>query len=325
MCSKTDYSQERMTVTQWLKKKPQDHFTRRVPAPEALCEPVRTLLLQSLLPGERLQWMVELPPQGILRHKGRTGWLGKVWPMWKLTPGWLVTLTNHRLLLLPTILDTSPQIIAVPVEDILYLEQGIILLFSWVEVHWIERGIAHEETLYYDSGNEDDVLTLIQMLRRSIARIPPFSSEWADEKLTDDQRDQEILPGWQQQLPLKFLNLIPRYGLLNEEQICQTVYRPAQWHSLLGLARVMTSARLVVLTTNAYLLLAAEDRSNTDISYGLILTFLPVQFVQSIEVSRNGKRCSLNIHLQAGQAARDWSIPFPLEMERAVRNFARTC
>ncbi len=314
MSAKTSCSQERAAVSQWLKKKPRDHFARRIPALDGLSEPVRTLLLQSLLPEERLLWMVELPPQGILRRARRAGGLGKIWPMWELTPGWLVALTNNRLLLIPTtILDGNTRIIAIPVEDILYLEQGMILLFSWIEVHWVEGGAAHEETLYYDSASEDDVLPLIQRLRCSIARSPPFASEWVNTQ-------QPGLP----LLPLKFRNMIPRYGLLNGEHICRAVYRPAQWRSLLGLARVMTSPRLVVLTTDAYLLLAAEDRSTTEMSYGLILTFLPVQFIQSIRAGRSGKRCSLNIHLQDGQAARDWSIPFPLELERAVRDFART-
>ncbi len=320
MEAETNFSQKRSAVEQWLRKKPQDHFARRVDTLEALREPLQSILLEALLPEEQSQWMIGLPSQGILHHQRQLSWFRKIWPMWELTPSWLIALTDRRLLLIRTTSDgQNSRITVIPVQDILYLEYGMILLVSWLSIHWTEHGAAREETLYYNSVSETICLPLIQMLRRSIARSQVNGR--IDEKLAGDhQHNRDML----QQLPFKFMNMIPRYGLLDEERICQTLYRPAQWRRLLGSARIMTSPRMVVLGTDAYLLFAEEDLSSKEGSYGLALTFLPLRFVQDIHASQDAKQSYLNIHLDVCQAktTRDWSLPFPLETQEAIREFA---
>lgn len=331
MKAKAGYSKNIPAIEQWIKKKPVDHFSRRVITPDALSEPVKKLLLRALQSEERISWMIDVPPQGIYHPQRAGSWFRKFWQIWELTPGTLVALTDHRLLLITnTSVDIDPQITSILLDNILCLEHGIVLLFSWLNIHWHENDILREETLYFDSVDEAIFLPLIRSLRRSTAsrdisalyertEPPTDPGGWDDEKQLVDPCNRNAL----QKLPLKFLNMIPHYGLLHDEHISQVLYRPAQWRTLLGLTRVMTAPQMVVLHTDAYLLVAAEDLSWTNGSYGLTLIFLPCRFVQSVFTSRNGKQCSLNIHLETQRTARDWSFPFPLQMEEAVSAFAR--
>jgi hypothetical protein len=329
MKAKTGNAKDIQAIEQWLKKKPLDDVSRRVIMPETVREPVKTQLLSALEPEESLCWMIDVPPKGIYHPQRAGSWLRKLWQIWELTPARLVALTGQRLLLITTTsAGIPPQVTAIPLDSILYLEHGMVLLFSWLSVYWYENHVPREEVIYFDSVDEEIFMPLILMLRSSIARrdkfdrsaepgLPLNASRWDAEQQMVNPRDRDAF----RNLPLKFLNLVPDYGLLNDEHICEVLLRPAQWRKRLGLARVITAPQMVVLRTDIYLLLAAEDVSRTNGGYGLTLTFLPCRYVRSVQVHRDERQCSLNISLETQKFSRDWSISFPIEMEAAVRGF----
>jgi hypothetical protein len=331
MRTKPDETQNTTAVERWLKKRTQDHFAKRISTPELLAEPVQTLLKEALLTGECLQWMIELPSQGILHRQRREGLFRRMLPRWELTPGWLIALTNQRLLMARTLVnEKDPRMSAIPVEKIVYLEQGMVLLFSWLEIHWVENGTVAQETFYYNSVDDQIFITFLQMLRQAMATIHTstesrinFMPDAANISEVKYKRDDPPGRSFLERLPLKFKNLIPHYGLRKEEPIFQGIYRPAQWGKLFRIARVMTDPRMALLETDAYLLMMTEPIAKEEGDYGFTLTFLPRKFVRASIPGGTGPSCCLKIHLTTQQASRDWSLSFPTGMEEEVRDFAR--
>jgi hypothetical protein len=323
--------QQRQAIEQWLKKRTADHFCVRITTPQVLSEPVQKLLLGALHPEEQPSWMIDVPPQGIY-HPQRTGnWFQEIWQIWDLTPGRLVVLTGQRLLVISTTgIDKNSHIASIPFENIFYLEHGKILLFSWLGIYWIENGVLREEIIYYNSVSEGHFLPLIQMLRRSVSLcqrnslpqdldLPEDLNGRLNKTGKEDGGNQNAL----RELPIKFANMLPHYGLLDDEHICQVLFRPANVRKGWGRTRMFTTSQMVLVRTDAYLLLAAEDTSLPNDSYGLTLTFLPLPFVRTVQTSRDNKQCFLHVHLEAQKAAEHWSFPFSLAMEESVDDFAR--
>ena len=129
----------------WFNESARYHFARLVSDLTSLETPLREALQNALLPGETICWMIDAPYQGLLPKdaaRRKPGFSLHFLPIplpWVFTPDWILALTAQRLLLMQTsVPGKEPKVAAVPLENILFLRSGGILLFSWLEVHWVE-------------------------------------------------------------------------------------------------------------------------------------------------------------------------------------------
>jgi hypothetical protein len=315
-------------VEQMLKKRPADHYATRILSTEALREPFRTLLLEAVALGaeaheENLRWLIDLPAKGMLNSQRRSKWIRQFWPVWEYTPHWLAALTDRRLLLIGVREHgEKAETISIPVEAVVYLEYGMILLFSWITVYWVKNDQVCEQTLYYNAVSDQIVLPFIDLLCHALVQgrdgTTPGEPGLAASRNTFAQRNDPHNGKFLEQMPVKFKNLIPHFGLRKGEQVCQALYRPAQKRRLLE----KRMPGIAMLQTNTGLLLATENTALGERSYGMTFTFLPLHHIQSIQQDRDDRSGCLHIRMEALHTARDLEVLFPAEMEREVSEFA---
>ena len=298
----------------WFNKSARYHFARLVSDLTSLETPLREALQNALLPGETICWMIDAPYQGLLPKdaaRRKPGFSLHFLPIplpWVFTPDWILALTAQRLLLMQTsVPGKEPKVAAVPLENILFLRSGGILLFSWLEVHWVESGKLFQETIYFNTVCEPLFTRLTEMIRRS-------------------QVDSGEAPaarglGALDPLPYKFMNLIPLRLLLPEEGVDRVLYRPAMWRQRLKFFRSMTAPRMALVRTQWQMVLAEEDLSGEEGSYGLISTFLPLKQVRSLSYQLEKDHLLLVISLALLDARQEIQIPFPLDREEDLHSF----
>ncbi len=122
-------------------------------------------------------------------------------------------------------------------------------------------------------------------------------------------------------LPYKFMNLIPLRLLLPEEGVDRVLYRPAMWRQRLKFFRSMTAPRMALVRTQWQMVLAEEDLSGEEGSYGLISTFLPLKQIRSLSYQLEKDHLLLVISLALLDARQEIQIPFPLDREEDLHSF----
>ncbi len=311
----------------WFKRETSDNFARLIISLDEVDVSIREAIQQALLPGEALRdlpgkspnrplgKLIYAPYQGLLPRRGKPRTFFNFLLPWEFTPTWYLGLTADRLLMVRLapkgnrlVLDAGPRVTAIPLEAIISIQIGVVLLFSWLEITWAENGAARKETVYFNAVCDFLFFHLAAMLRSQIAGEPvELNDLLADREPHPDPASLQALSA----LPYKFKNLIPMRGLLPKEQIFRLVYRPAIWRSQLHLFRVQAAPRLVLLRTNHHLLFVEEEIAQMKEGYGLITTFVPAANVCSIAVEqKNATRSYLIIQAGLQGAAQEWRVPF---------------
>jgi len=93
------------------------------------------------------------------------------------------------------------------------------------------------------------------------------------------------------------------------------------WRQQLGFFRSMTAPRMALVRTQWQMVLAEEDLSGEEGSYGLISTFLPLKQICSLSYHPEKDHLLLVISLALLDARQEIQIPFPLEREEDLRSF----
>jgi len=306
--------ESRITVEQrraWLSGRTEDHFARQLDTIDDLSDPVRRTFLELLVPGEMICQIIDVPFQGHLKqYRSRRHFLTFSLP-WEFTPDYILLLTDRRLFLARLLDHDACKIETIPLDDLLYVRSGVILLLSWVEFCWVRDGLVYREVIYFNTVCDRVFITLLEIVRSYLVKERAFRFSPVQENdphLTD--------------LPYKFMTAIPRLLLLPREHICRDLFRPAMYHMLLAFVQHIVAPRMVLVLTHHHLLLASENTNGCEGDYGLISTFLPLNRIRGVDVLVVEEQAYLMIHLAHGGVYEDQSIPFPLEMEFELRCFA---
>lgn len=292
----------------WLDRRTVDAFARQLSGLDKLDPAARQVFESALLPDEAIQILIYAPFQGLIDASGRkrSRFWGWVIP-WRFSSTWILALTpTHLLLARPVEVAKKPELMCIPLESLLYLQSGKILLFSWMTLYWVEQGQVRQESVYFNTVCEKMFQSLSEAVR----------GYWFPEsRLAVMEQNLRVLDG----LPFKFMNMIPLYLLLPGEALEDIIYRPAQWTRRLGLFRVMALPRMAIMRTNGHIILAEEDLSDREGSYGWITTFLPCPAIQSMRCAAAGKEVHLKLSLCHQGAVKEVVVRFPAGMEQAVR------
>lgn len=294
----------------WLSGRSEDRFARQFESIDELAVPIQQAFLERLQPGEMICQIIYAPFQGHLKHyRSRRHFLTFTLP-WEFTPDYVLLLTDRRLFLARLPDPDTCKIEVIPLDALLYLRSGVVLLLSWLEFCWVREGVICREMIYFNTVCDRIFNTLAEIVRGYLVKDRSLWSVQA-------QEDGSNLST----LPYKFMIAIPNRLMLPREQVCRVLFRPAIYHTFLGWLHHVTAPRLALALTNCHLLLASENVSGSEGDYGLVSTFLPLSRIRGAEVFVSEDQSYLLVHLAYAGAYEDFSLPFPLELEFELRCF----
>lgn len=286
-----------------------ERFAYPVSNIEDLTPPVRTALKEVLLPDETIRQIIFAPRQSHLAlQRGLLARLG-AWLSEQGTPDWILALTEERLLL-ATVVDRArpPQVNATRLADLLWLELGTILLYSWFEWCWADQGRPARQKVYFNTVRDDLFWQLANAMRRTIIqqRGGPRPAE---------KHDNSVFAG----LPFKFRNLIPLRLMFPDEPVQALIYQPAIWGRRLGVLRQQRAPTTVLVLSPDHLLIAQEDSSSLRFAYGLIARYCPRARLQGATLTHEGEDIWLEVTLIAGEASETLRLLCEPRAEPALR------
>lgn len=286
-----------------------ERFAYPVSTIDDLALPVRSALAEHLLPGETIRQIIFAPRQDRpVRRDGLLNWPG-YWLLVQQTPAWVLALTMDRLLVATLVEPASrPQITVTPLADLLWLEVGKILLYSWFEWSWATPGGPQRQQVYFNTVSEDLFRKLANAVRRTIiaqAGLPqPVSKRGR---------------GGFDELPYKFRNLIPQKLLFRDEQAQVIVYQPAIWGRRWGLFRHQRAAATVVVLSPDHLLVVQDDLSEGRATYGIIVRYCPSGRLRGAALERAGDDLRLQVTLSVRETKETLRLLFEPGAEPALQ------
>ena len=299
-------------------------FAGQVAALEDLALPVQMALRPHLRFGDPVAMILTVPAQSVLVEQANKGWWPRGLLPWTITPHRVLVLTSSRLMAASSpyveeagevnrdvngeylsewnAISELPEVAITPLEDILYLESGTILLFSWLDWAWVKGGRLEHTRVYFNTVNRSLFEKLAGLVRRSILDGCGMTLSSEDQGL--DQLEK---------MPYKFRSLIPKHLLLPGEQVQAALFRPSMWAKDLSIFRRHVAAKLAVIRTNGALILAQEDLTSEEDSYGLIAQFCPRPFVRRVALEETPRGSDLVVNLSLGGVDQELRRSFPVQ------------
>lgn len=291
-----------------------ERFAYPVKSLAELHGPVGAALAAQLEPGDSIKQILVAPRQSHLgQFKGWRRWLSALLP-WEWTPEWVLVLTTRGLLVAIMPRSGEPAtVVSIPSARLLWIEIGEILLYGWFECAWAGRRDVQHQRVYFNTVGSELFHSIRVALCRDIINGTGLATRGGVRSL-DPLRP----------LPFKFMNLIGHYLLLPDETVEAVVYRPAIWEKRLGLFSHQRAPALALVLSNYHLLIAEEDRSDIEASYGLIARFCPRSRVRRMDIQEKEDEQEVWLQVTVGldQAEEAWSLLFPPEFRPTLLELA---
>ncbi len=297
-----------------------DRFAYAVNSIEKLAPAVGGALAARLLPGEVIQQMIYAPGDAIqpVRHPVGTDLFGiapahQPWPASRSgrrqNPSWVLALTNSRLLV-ATIwpAPATLQVTAAPLVDLVWLELGTILLYSWIEWAWASEGKLEQERVYFNTVGEDLFWQVVNSVRRQI-----------NSQIDRPQHTVKGYLGTSAGMPFKFQNIVYSKVFLPEDEIQAMVYQPPIWRQRFVVLRNKRAPGMLVVLTTTHLLVAYEDLSHSKASYGMIARYCPYDRLRGARLERTQDELWLNVTVGLGETEVTLRILFEPAVETALQ------
>jgi hypothetical protein len=269
---------------------------------------VERAIVERLEKGESIRQIIVAPRQRLLgAHRKSRGWRGILRP-WEWTPDWVLARTSERVLV--ATLDRPraiPVVTSTYAADILSFEWAAILLHAWVEWTWANEGQAQQTRIYFNTVGDTLFRRILDDLRHEVAEQSKLTAQ-------PDRRLERLTA-----LPFKFMNIIRHYLLLPDEQVQAVVYRPAMWPNQRKLFHPQRAAAMALVLSNYHFLIAEEDSTGLENSYGLITRFYPRNRVSQVALERGQDSLWLNLTPELNGVRQEVHVPFEFGSEQAIQ------
>ena len=171
-------------------------------------------------------------------------------------------------------------------KDIHYIEQGTMLLYSWIGIHGFVDGALSISIIEYNSV----VTPYFHPIVKAIRQIHPIS------KTISDNRDLSKLE-FLERCNYKFYNY-SQESILSGEKIIETVYQPEVYEKFIMLfTRIVTLAHLTILTDKELIIIKeevlVEVKKKSNAKNGGVWAYIPLHKILDITISSNEKRKDL--------------------------------
>jgi hypothetical protein len=274
---------------------------------------LQAALRPHLEADDPLRLILFAPAQSVLAERQTIPWLPKSLLPWEITPERTLALTGKRLLVASTTRNAAgsrethlvgekaapppteleaPEVIDIPLADLLYLESASVLLTSRFDATWVCRGQLQHIRIAFNTVSRFFFEELSGLMRQSI--LLQAGLELAPPPA--DGKGLEHL----QAMPYKFRSLIPLHLLLPGEQIQAAAFQPSIWKTQPPFIRSHIAAKMALVRTAAHLILAAEELTSDEDSDGLTAHFCPLRSVRYAAIQGSPAGPELIIRLALG-------------------------
>lgn len=284
-----------------------DRFAYTIPQIEALEPRVQAALAPHLTAGDPVRQIIYSPALFNL-PRGR-----KFGPEVRVPPGEppasVLVLTGDRLLTVTLPKQPADLPVAVtPLADLLRVELGTILLFSWLEWTWASAGQRAVHCVFFNTVGETLFWGLATAMRQGViagADLPPQTGRPKEEAFLD--------------LPYKFENLVPNKLMLPGERVQAVVFQPTIWQRRWLVFKRRRGPAVTVVLSPEHLLLAREDSPPAGAAYGMIARYCPRARLAALALESEGEDRWLAVTLRLHGVEESWRTLFQPAAEPALR------
>jgi hypothetical protein len=320
-------------LSELFERKTIKSFAYRVNAFEELDRTMQEAVRPQLEEGDPVQMMLFAPAQSVLAERPPGSWRPGFLLPWEITPERLLVLTARQLVVAslprqagqnrelrlvgegaepgPVGSSNPPAVLAIPFTDILSLESGSILLSSWTEISWETGGRLERIRIHYNTVCRSLFVELAGCLRRQLEMSQLLTPAPAG----PPGQGLELLEG----MPYKFRNLIPLHLLLPEEKVQAAVFRPSLWEKKGLFFKRHVAPRMALVRTGRWLILAQDDLTPDDDSYGLIAQFYPLRLLRRAALQESPASLQLVLTLSLGGIDCELRQPFTVDARPALQ------
>jgi hypothetical protein len=181
-----------------------------------------------------------------------------------------------------------------PVQDINYVEQGMILLHAWVKINGITAdGVPSSSTLKFNAVTDYMFTPIVETIR-------PAAGD-----LGDAERSLELAKfDYLVQLNFKFMNY-GKHSILPGEKVIHTILQPEMRSTIFtalgwSFSRIISTAHISILTDRELILIRDEEQSqwSRDARYGGTRSYIPLNKITCVSLAkREHNLLALSIHL----------------------------
>jgi hypothetical protein len=227
---------------------------------------------------------------------------------WRLSPEWVLIVTPKRMILVSiTGAGEHLNVSATPIHEILYMELGAILLYSWSKWIWLENNQIRTEAIYYNTVSERIFLETKDYLS-SLLNHNPVKLD------ADNQADLDSLP-------YKFRRIIRERLLMQEERVVAAVFRSPEWTTRYGLIKKQTVPAASLVMTNYHLLFVQEEHNSSSDKYSFIARYWPISLVSSPKLNAKENGVDISFLVIRGDFKQEIAISFSTSMKHQLLNW----
>jgi hypothetical protein len=187
-----------------------------------------------------------------------------------------------------------------PIEDVSYVEEGVVLLYAWVKISGIASdGAPSSSTLKFNAVTDYLLVPIIEKIRPATVG------------LGDADRNSELAKlDYLAQSNFKFMSY-GRHSILPGEKVIHTVLQPEiheKIFTVLGQSffRTVATAHISILTDRELIIIRDEEQSrwSRNARYGGTRSFIPLHKITCVSVARKqSDLLALSIHLPGDNEA----------------------
>lgn len=284
-----------------------DRFAYTIPQIEALEPRVQAALAPHLAADDPVRQIIYSPALYNLPRGRKFGPEARIPP--GEPPASVLVLTGERLLAVTLLKPPAePPVAVTPLADLLRVELGQILLFSWLEWSWADAGQLAVYCVFFNTVGETLFWGLATAMRQGVsagADLPAQTGRPKEDAFLD--------------LPYKFENLVPNKLMLPDERVQAVVFQPAIWQRRWLVFKRRRGPAVTVVLSPEHLLLAHEDSPPAGAAYGMIARYCPRTRLAALTVESEGEDHWLAVTLRWRGVEESWRTLFQPAAEPALR------
>jgi hypothetical protein len=221
---------------------------------------------------------------------------------WRKTPRSVLAFGDQQITIVAGDPTGGLTTTVIPLADLVDIQVMTVLLYAWVEFHWVRNGQIAALRLEYNSVGENLIRRSLDQARRQVT--VPCRQRSRDPLYEADT------------FPLKFRNFL-HFSLLPGEHVEAAVYQPLLRRSS-GRFRPVIAPNRAVALTDQNLLIIEEDPHGTLHRYTVITRFYPLCRVTEVTFVQADDGL-IWLQFQAGANGASYRTEIPLGAPNAER------
>lgn len=214
------------------------------------------------------------------------------------------------------LIENKVNVICYWLKDIHYIEQGTMLLYSWIGIHGLVDGTLVISIIEYNSVVTSYFYPIVKAIRQILPTTETIS----------DKRDLSKLQ-FLERCNYKFYNY-SQESIMPGEKIVAAVYQPAIYEKFMILfTRIVTLAHLTILTDKELIIIKDEElievTNKSNVKNGGVWAYIPLHKILTITLDGNVRKdlLTLVISVKNDDISLHFSSLKQLDLEEIIKKF----